>query len=437
LKRTDPGEALERGDGLRAERDLGGRTPPGAFRIALVIVAGLVALPAFAIGAQLDAALGVKGVIEASLGGGAILACVAVLAAIAGARSGLSTYALIINAFGTQGGKVVNFVLAAVLLGWFGVVLMMFASAASQGLESLGVRSPTLLWALAGAAVMTATALIGFRAMEAVARVSTPLKFILLFWAAFAALGAHTGLSLWHAPVVPKISLVSATSLVAGGVIVGALLTPDICRFARSATHAAVGCGIAFGLGLPLILSVAAIPAQMTGRQDIVQIMVSLGLGVPALLIVAFAGWSTNAQNLYSTSLIFATLAPKQTHARLAIAAGVLGAFVGLSGISQNLLPFLSLLSIGIPPVAGVFLTHFYFDQIRGRPAGASAWGVTAFTSWALGSGVAGLEAWWRFTLSSITAIDTLLVSAVAYGVIRFATEHLNIPAAPASKRIT
>ena len=140
---------------------MGGRTPPGAFRIALVIVAGLVALPAFAIGAQLDAALGVKGVIEASLGGGAILACVAVLAAIAGARSGLSTYALIINAFGTQGGKVVNFVLAAVLLGWFGVVLMMFASAASQGLESLGVRSPTLLWALAGAAVMTATALIG------------------------------------------------------------------------------------------------------------------------------------------------------------------------------------------------------------------------------------------------------------------------------------
>src|ERR1700740_703708 len=104
---------MERGEGLKAERDLGGRALPGAFRLALVIVAGLVALPAFAIGAELDAALGVKGVIEASLGGGTILAWVAVLAAIAGAQSRLSSYALIINAFGTQGGKLVNFVLAA------------------------------------------------------------------------------------------------------------------------------------------------------------------------------------------------------------------------------------------------------------------------------------------------------------------------------------
>lgn len=427
-------EATERGDGLSAGASLGGARPPGAFRIALVLIAGLVALPAFAIGAELDAALGVKGVIEASLGGGAILAFVAVLAAIAGARSGLSSYALIINAFGPQGGKLVNMILAAVILGWFGVILMMFANAATQGLESLGLRSSPLLWAVIGSTVMTLTALIGFRALEAVARISTPLKLILLFWAAFAALGAHTGLSLWQAPAAPAISLVSATSLVAGGVIVGALLTPDICRFARSPTHAALGCAIAFGLGLPIILSVAAVPAQMTGQHDIVPIMVGLGLGVPALLIVAFAGWSMNAQNLYSTSLIFATLAPKYTHRSLAIAAGVAGTITGLSGLSQHLVPFLSLLSIGIPPVAGVFLTHFYLAGHGERRVFAGSWSAKAFVSWALGSGVAGLEAWWHFTLSSVTAIDTLVVAALAYGTIFYIEGRLNLHAGPISK---
>jgi cytosine permease len=435
LTRVRAEEAIERGDGLKAEAGLGGTVPPGAVRIALVIVAGLVALPAFAIGAELDAALGVKGVIEASLGGGAILASVAVLAAIAGARSGLSTYALIINAFGIQGGKLVNFILAAVLLGWFGVTLMMFASSATQGLASLELRSPSLLWALAGSAAMTITALIGFRALEAVARISAPLKFILLFWAALAALGSHAGASLWQVPVVPKMSLVSATSLAAGGMIAGALLTPDICRFARSAMQAAIGCGIAFGLGFPLVLSVAAIPAQMSGQRDIVLIMISLGLGLPALLIVALAAWSMNAQNLYSTSLIFATLAPKQTHARLAVAAGVLGAFVGLSGISQHLVPFLSMLSIGVPPVAGVYLMHFYFSHDGGRAGAANAWSATALASWVLGSGVAGLEVWWHFTLSSVTAIDTLLVSACAYGAIRFATGQTNFQTAIATKK--
>lgn len=417
-----------------------GTTAPGAFRIALVLIAGLVALPAFAIGAELDSALGVKGVIEASLGGGAILACVAVLAAIAGARSGLSTYALIINAFGSQGGQLVNVVLAAVLLGWFGVTLTMFSSAATQGLQSFGVQSPPLLWALAGSGVMTVTAMIGFRAMEAVARISTPLKFILLFWAAFAALGSHfsgshVGASLWRAPVVQKMSILSATSLAAGGLIAGASLTPDICRFARGPTEAAIGCAIAFFLGFPLVLSVAAIPAQMTGQQDIVLIMIGLGLGIPALVIVALAAWSLNAQNLYSTSLMFATLAPRQTHRRLAVAAGVLGTIAGLSGVSQHLIPFLSLLSIGIPPVAGVYLSQFYLSGENGWTSATGRWSATAFASWAIGSGVAGLEVWWRFTLSSVTAIDTLVVSACAFCLIRFATGRMNLQTAMATKK--
>ena len=106
-------------------------------------LAGLVALPAFAIGAELDAALGVKGVIEASLGGGAILACVAVLAAIAGAQVWAQHLCLDHQRFRIPGREVVNFVLAAVLLGWFGVTLTMFASSATQGLHSLGLHSST------------------------------------------------------------------------------------------------------------------------------------------------------------------------------------------------------------------------------------------------------------------------------------------------------
>jgi cytosine permease len=431
-------ESAERGEGLAPERS--GAAAPGALRIALVLIAGLVALPAFAIGAELDGALGVKGVIEASLGGGAILACVAVLAAIAGARSGLSTYALIINAFGSHGGQVVNVVLAAVLLGWFGVTLTMFSDAATRGLDSLGARSPPLLWAVAGSAVMTMTALIGFRAMEAVARISTPLKFILLFWAAFAALaahvpGSHAGASLWQAPAVQKMSILSATSLAAGGLIAGASLTPDLCRFARSPTQGAIGSAIAFFLGFPLVLSVAAIPAQMTGQRDIVLIMIGLGLGIPALVIVALAAWSLNAQNLYSTSLMFATLAPRQTHRRLALVAGGLGTVVGLSGLAGHLIPFLSILSIGIPPVAGVYLTQFYMSGHEGWTAPAGRWRATAFASWAIGSGVAGLEVWWRFTLSSVTAIDTLVVSACAFAAIRFATDRMNPQPALAPKK--
>ena len=40
-------------------------------------------------------------------------------------------------------------------------------------------------------------------------------------------------------------SILSATSLAAGAVIAGASLTPDLCRFARSPTQAAIGSAIA------------------------------------------------------------------------------------------------------------------------------------------------------------------------------------------------
>jgi len=131
---------------------------------------------------------------------------------------------------------------------------------------------------------------------------------------------------------------------------------------------------------------------------------------------------------------MFATLAPRQTHGRLAVAAGVLGTLVGLSGLSQNLVPFLSLLSIGIPPVAGVYLSHFYFSRAAAQNAAPGPWNATAFLCWAIGSGIAGLEIWWRFTLSSVTAIDTLVTSACAFAAIRFVSRRINLQTKLAAK---
>jgi hypothetical protein len=65
-----------------------------------------------AIGVELDAALGVKGVVEANFGG-AIIACVDNLSAIAGARFELSLYTLIANAFGNRRKELANFALSA------------------------------------------------------------------------------------------------------------------------------------------------------------------------------------------------------------------------------------------------------------------------------------------------------------------------------------
>src|ERR1700744_942393 len=91
-------------------------------RIALILLGATLALPAFMMGAPLTAAMGPRGAIIASIAGGFVLACIAAAAAVVGAHSRLSSYQLILRAFGSRGGKWVNGCLSGVMVGWFAVV---------------------------------------------------------------------------------------------------------------------------------------------------------------------------------------------------------------------------------------------------------------------------------------------------------------------------
>src|SRR6201999_2785275 len=88
-------------------------------RIALILLGATIALPAFVMGATLNAAMGTRGAIVASIVGGFVLACIAAAAAVVGAHSRLSSYQLILSAFGARGGKWVNGCLSVVMVGWF------------------------------------------------------------------------------------------------------------------------------------------------------------------------------------------------------------------------------------------------------------------------------------------------------------------------------
>jgi len=202
-------------------------------------------------------------------------------------------------------------------------------------------------------------------------------------------------------------------SMVAGGLIVGASLSPDICRFALSPRRAAWGCALAYGLGFLAVLMLAGLPSLAAGERDVVKIMLALGLGLPAMLTVVLAAWSNNSFNLYSVTLVGRTLRPSTPQWQLALAAGVLGTTIGLAGISQLLVPYLIWLSILIPPIAGVYLAHAWRHPLPGTSA-VAAWRPAASGAWALGSGWAVQPPSWGWGLTPVPALDTLLISASA-----------------------
>lgn len=384
-----------------------------AYRIGIMLLASNISLPVFVEGGQLGTSLGVYGTAIASVWGGLILAVVAGSCAYAGARSRLTTYVLIIQAFGTRGGRLVNFLLSISAVGWFAVVVMLFADTMLQIVPTGSALS--ILWAGAGTLLMAGTTMLGFKALNLLSNISLPLKMLLLGTAVTTALRQHGPILPGPTSGVHALDSASAISFIVGGWIVGAVLSPDYARFARRPVGGALACALGLGVGYPIILVATAIPARLTGNIDMIQTMLSLGLGTVALTIVLLAAWANGASNLYSGALVLGAVFQRARRSTIVFVGGGVGLLAALSGVTQQIVPYLLLLSIVVPPVAGVYLPRFFLDLRSGRTARPRDWDVQALGSCVFGILFAGFGDRIGLRLSGISAIDSLLVAMLAY----------------------
>src|SRR5690606_23099716 len=153
-----------------------------------------------------------------------------------------------------------------------------------------------------GSLLMVLTTVWGFKALDKLALFAVPLMMLFLGVLAW----FSVGLKSWDEIVATTGSGMDAgvaVSLVVGSYIVGCILLPDLCRYARRASDGVFAAFVSLGVAFPAVFFVAALPSLATGELDLVVVMMALGLGFPALAMIVFATWTTNANNLYSTSL--------------------------------------------------------------------------------------------------------------------------------------
>ena len=388
-------------------------------RIALIVVGIMITLPAFLTSAQISQAMGlVRGTI-ATGAGGFILACFGSLIAVVGARSRLSTYVIIQFPFGRTGAKAVSLVIGVTLLGWFGVNGFLFGQAVQSSLRDLfaidqGLQVPVAF----GSVLVIATTVYGFKALDRLAVVSVPILLAALIGIVFFA-ARDTGLDEFLSTQGTGMTMGIAISAVVGAFMVGLTLLPDLCRYARNSRHGIVAALLSFAVGYPLVLITSAIPALATGERDFMLIMMGLGMGVSAMLLLIFATWTTNITNLYSTSLLLATVFTKIDRWKLTIGAGVIGTVFAGMGILDHFVSFLLFLGIAIPPIAGIYVADFFF--VHGQNYDTATLeqeppiAYPAFIAWLGASAVAQATASEAFTMTGIPSCDAILVSFALY----------------------
>lgn len=329
----------------------------------------------------------------------------------AAAKTNLSTHVLARFAFGVNGSKLPSFMLAFTQIGWFGVGVAMFAYPINK---FTGI--PVWPLVIIGGVLMTATVVIGFKAIEWISKIAVPAIILLGVMSVIRAISTMGGIK----PLVDTMPTNTMTvsvgvALAVGSFISGATLTPDFVRFSKTKQIGVSATVIGFTFGNSLMFIFGAVGAIATGMSDISEVLAAQGLLGAGIALLALNIWTTNDNALYASGLGLANITGLQRK-HLTIAAGAIGTVFALF-LYNNFVGWLSFLSVSLPPIGGIIISDFYLRHKKNYPKATSEnfmsinW--ASIIAWGLAIGVSVISP--ETGLLSIAPLNSIISAVVFY----------------------
>ena len=386
------------------------------FATILVIFTGYtISLSNFVTGATVGSKMSFSGALWSIILGNAILAFVAIMLGMIGAKSGKTTLVIFRNLFGKRGSAIMSILIALSAVNWIAVNANTFAQMIQTNFKfTAGI--PMGIIAVIVVAIWAQSAIRGVKGLEFVSWLGTPAAVILAI-ASFIAIGNKAGFGAVtsYAPAGGSLPLASGIPSIVGAWIFGCIVTPDVTRYAKNQAHAAIAAPIAVYVGLACIELVGAMTAQATGEAGFVAATAALGLGVLVFVCSIFCVWTTQDNNIYSASLslqnVFTDtkLEGKVKHSVLAIIVAALAALAAAVGIVKWLLPIIQFLSILLPPLPAMMIAEQWI--VKNSKAGENINWI-GLISWVV-AGVCGQIS--KNTGFFIPAVVSMVVGFVVY----------------------
>lgn len=391
-----------------------------------VVLAGYpIALSNFVIGGRVGVGLSFTDAMISFLLGNVILIAIVIITGLFAFQTGLSTSVLSRRVFGSNGSNVFSILLAVSAVTWVATNGDIFARLIKQTFTWWPIPIPftavlvILLWMY--------SAIRGFKGLEMVSFLGVPAAIIMALWGVIAVYNYSNNFSgiTAYVPAEP-ITIASATSQIIGGWIFGAVITPDVCRYAKKKSHVFVSGIVAFIIGCFGLQFAGALVALCTGSGDFVVAMTGIGLVYVAFICAIFCLWTTQQNNIYGASLALqnllstTTLKGKFKHAPLAIGISILAAIWAFLGIYNYLSPVISALSVLFPPLPGMIIAEMVFVK---SPQHERKLNSLALITWVI-AGVAGTIA--LRANFFIPPVVNLLTAAIVYTLLMklFAPKH-------------
>lgn len=426
-------EAIEEKSNSLSSQDYEREPVPAHMRkkwlsMALVWIAIGIDLSAMFLGAQLGNGMDLAGSLTSTIIGSLILGLIGALCAYVGAKTGLSTSMITRFLFGNRGARIVSVVLGIFSLGWFGVQVGFFATNVQTAFHEIwGINWSLGVFSFIGGLLMMSTAIWGYRSIERLSIWSVPLLIIFIGTAVFVAFQTKGTSAIWEPISGSPIPMGTAISLVIGIFIVGTVLSPDIARWARTPMHAITAAFIGFFVGNSFMTIIAIFLSRVMDTDDLTNIFISLGLGLPAIIVLTLAQWTTNTSNLYSASLGFSVVFRKVPKKLITIVAGFIATLLAVFGIYDNFLTFLNIITVFVSPIGGIYTAEYLLvDRKKFTFEGIDRnknWIVRSLVVWVAATlfafmTTAAPDGFGLFQLTTIPALDAFIFAFIVQWIV-------------------
>ncbi len=386
--------------------------------IAFILGGTTLTLPFLYLGSEIALNLGMRASLYAFVISTVILVALCAVTTLIGNRSRLSTYMVLQFSFGRHGAKLINTIIGLSLLGWFSVGLELLAIAIRDtALDTFDYHIPLWPIIITTSVFITVTTIYGIRSIERLANFVVPVLVVFLSYVLYKAVNQSVSFDqVWnYVPENPQMSLFDATSALIGSSILIPVLMADLSRFIRNDKQSMIAL-LGVGVASPVALIFASIPTIVTGEVDIIQIMKSFSLVIPAFFLLFLSTWTTNATNLYSITLTFSTIKTNWGFKKMSLITSVFGTILALFGIANYMFDFLNLLGVFSPSIAAIYIIDFFFikrqvynlDEIK-------MWGPEALISWGVASIVTLLTYLEVFEITHAYFVDSFLISGLLF----------------------
>ena len=341
------------------------------------------------------------------IAGSLILGVYVAMLAVIGARTGVTSIIQAKYTYGKAGVKIVDILIGGTQIFWYAITSQYVGTLFSQGL-GLDGRGWEVFFTVIFGVAMCATAVLGVKAMSWVSYLSIPLTIVLLVMSMVMAVDeAGSFQAITEIAPTGEMTVMSAITVIVGTFASGGTTIGTYSRFCKNARDAFIAGIIAFTFGNGIIIFIGMIGGLVFNQGDIIQLMISMGLVIWALVILTINIWVTNTGSAYAYGVSFAELFNRDNRKLFIIGGTVIALLLAAFDVANYFVPVLNLLGIFIPPLGGAIIGDYFlvskgkipklqyveFKTLRIAPVIAYVLGcIAAYVGDAFGIGIPPLQ---------------------------------------------